>query len=200
MTKTTAKKIFLLTNLVLVGLTLLTGASIIDFHRSHKGAKPGPAGEAVRPGKPEYDLSRKNRGLKEYAVIFQKDIFNTDKGLVTTVGNKETAEIKESELNLELKGTVIGAGKTSYAVILDINSNIENVYSLGDFIMGARVTEVLKSKVILDLNGEKQALALDQSQSNDLVGTPMALRGRAVPPPLRARLPALPRRAPKGST
>jgi hypothetical protein len=72
---------------------------------------------------------------------------------------------KESELNLELKGTVGGTGKTSYEVIIDRDSSIENVYSLGDFITGARVTEVLNSKVVLDVNGERQALMLEQDNS-----------------------------------
>ena len=109
--------------------------------------------------------------MSDYAAISEKDVFRSSKGATKSAVNEE-ADIEVTELNLALKGTVVGEGRSSYAVIVDNDSGKEDVYFQDDFVLGARITRITKNKVILNLNGKEEALLMtDQSRALPELGS-----------------------------
>jgi len=177
MTKTTTKRIFFLVNFMLAGLILWTATSIVAFNRSTaKGKKSRSGNPSVAPVQRPPLI--KNKAIAAYSLISAKNIFQTAKLTAPPPEMNEDVELHETELNLELKGTVVGGDRHSYAVILDMNTNLEKFYAQGDFVMGARIARIQKSRVILDLEGEMEALMLEHQDEPGLQAGPV----RKMPP------------------
>jgi general secretion pathway protein C len=99
-------------------------------------------------------------------LITAKDVFHTKKETGKTPGKEQDEEIKVTDLNLELKGTVVGDGKESYAFILDRGSRKEEVYYANDYVMGAQILRIMKGRVILNVDGREEALLMtDESRT-----------------------------------
>jgi type II secretory pathway component PulC len=182
-----SKRIFLLGNLLVLALALWVTASMaltwISERRSAGSLKEtlsGPPGSRAA-------VPRQGKTLSDYALISEKDVFQAEKadakGLV-----REEAEIQVTERNLQLKGTAVGEGPKSYAVIYDHDSNKENVYFLDDYVMGARIARILSNKVILDSNGKEEALIM-ADERRALSGVDPSFQPGSVPratPPARS--------------
>ena len=166
------KRFLLLGNVLLSGLTIWVGVSIVTTW-----ALSGRAGDVdlIVPSKmsmPKDLASSKGRRLEDYALIASKDVFHTTKETAKTAGKDQGEEIKVTELNLELKGTVVGEGKDSYAFILDKVSRKEEVYYANDFVMGARILKIMKGRVILNVEGKEEALLMvDESRTLPEMGS-----------------------------
>ena len=160
------KRFLLLGNILLSGLIIWAGVSIVTTWAS--SGRTGDADLSV-PSKmsmPKDLASSKGRRLEDYALIASKDVFHTTKETAKTAGKDQGEEIKVTELNLELKGTVVGDGKDSYAFILDRGSRKEEVYYANDFVMGAQILRIMKGRVILNVDGREEALLMvDESRT-----------------------------------
>jgi len=166
------KRFLLLGNILLSGLVLWVGVSIVTTWAS--SGRAGDPGLSV-PSKmsmPKDLTSSKGKRLEDYALIASKDVFHTTK-LTAKAGEKDQAEeVKVTDLNLELKGTVVGDGKESYAFILDRGSRKEEVYYANDYVMGARIVRIMKGRVILDVSGSEEALLMtDESRTLPEMGS-----------------------------
>jgi len=73
----------------------------------------------------------------------------------------EEKTIKSTELDLKLKGTVVGENRNSYAIILDGKTNKEDLYYLNDIVQGARIVQVLRDQVVIELKGVKEVLLME---------------------------------------
>jgi general secretion pathway protein C len=167
-----SKRILFLGNLVIIALVSWMAASIVLTWVSQRRGAGFLKGEALGVPSSRESVPRQSKTLADYAVISEKDVFRSAKGGTRSAAGKEEAEIKLTELNLGLKGTVVGEGRSSYAVILDLASGKEDVYFQDDFVLGARITRITKSKVILDLNGKEEALLMmDESRALPEVGS-----------------------------
>jgi general secretion pathway protein C len=115
---------------------------------------------------PKEPPSSRGKRIEDYALIASKDVFHTTKETAKTTGKDQGEEIKVTELNLELKGTVVGDGKESYAFILDRGSRKEEVYYANDYVMGAQIIRIMKGRVILKVDGMEEALLMvDESRT-----------------------------------
>jgi general secretion pathway protein C len=184
-----SKRILVLGDLIVTALVFWVAASIaltwVSERRgeiSHKGEVQGlPRSTGAPP--------HQSKTLADYAPISEKDVFRSSKDTAKSV-TREEAELKMTELNLGLKGTVVGEGRGSYAVILDLDSGKEDVYFQDDFVLGARITRIMKSKVILDLNGKEEALLMtDESRALPGTRSAPAVRPTPRPPPRRVVTP-----------
>lgn len=166
-----SKRILVLGNVVITALVFWMAASIVLTWISQRGSTGFLTGDAsVRPSSREA-VPRQRRTLADYAVISEKDVFGSSKDASKSAVTQE-ADIKVTELNLQLKGTVVGEGRSSYAVIVDHDSGKEDVYFQDDFVLGARIARITKSKVILDLNGKEEALLMtDESRALPELGS-----------------------------
>jgi general secretion pathway protein C len=182
------KKFLLLGNVLLSGLIIWVGVSIVTTW-----ASSGRAGNAdlIIPSKmsmPKDLASSKARRLEDYGLIASKDVFHTTKETAKTAGKDQGEEIKVTDLNLELKGTVVGDGKDSYAFILDRGSKKEDAYYVNDFVMGAQILRIMKGRVILNVDGKEEALLmLDESRTLPEMGSAEEKAGAEAVKPAEQR-------------
>jgi type II secretion system protein C len=182
------KRFLLLGNVLLSGLIIWVGVSIVTTW-----ASSGRAGDAdlIIPSKmsmPKDLASSKGRRLEDYALITAKDVFHTTKEAAKTAGKDQAEELKVTELNLELKGTVVGDGKDSYAFILDKGSRKEEVYYANDYVMGAQILKIMKGRVILNVDGREEALLMmDESRTLPEMGSAEEKAGAEAVKPAEQR-------------
>jgi type II secretory pathway component PulC len=129
--------------------------------------------------------------LKDYQGIIDRDIFHTT---AKPTSAKVGKSVKPSDMDLRLKGTVIGENRNSFAIIQDGTTMNEELYSVNDFVQGARIVEILADQVILSLKGSKEALIMAEETSPAVPRK--RLKKRAAPPrakPSRAKRPRRPK-------
>ena len=153
------KRTLVLGNLIVMGLAFWMTASIVLTYVSHRRGADSSQQDLAAPSGSRSAVPPQGKTPADYDMISDKDVFRSgkidSKGLV-----REEAKIQVTERNLQLKGTVVGEGPRSYAVIVDHDSSKEDVYFQDDFVMGARIARILKNKVILDSNGKEEALLM----------------------------------------
>ena len=168
----TLKQFLLLGNILLSGLVIWVGVSIVTTWASIGRAGDSALSVPAKESSPKDQISSKGKRLEDYGLIASKDVFHTTKETGKTAGKDQDEEIKVTDLNLELKGTVVGDGKESYAFILDKGSRKEEVYYANDYVMGARIVRIMKGRVILNVSGSEEALLMvDESRTLPEMGS-----------------------------
>jgi type II secretory pathway component PulC len=188
-------RFLLLGNILLSGLIIWVGVSIVTTWASNRRAGDSDLSVPAKASIPKDLTSSKGKRLEDYALITAKDVFNTTKQTAkqtaSTAGKDQSEEIKVTELNLELKGTVVGDGKDFYAFIQDRGSRKEEVYYVNDFVMGAQIVRIMKGRVILNVDGKEEALLMvDESRTLPEMGSPGEKAGAEAVRPAEQR-PAL---------
>jgi type II secretory pathway component PulC len=160
------KRFLLLGNVILSGLIIWAGVSIVSTWASSRRAGDDALNVPAKASMPKDPAASRGKRIEDYALITAKDVFHTTKETAKTAGKDQGEEIKVTDLNLELKGTVVGDGKDSYAFILDRGSKKEDAYYVNDFVMGAQILRIMKGRVILNVDGKEEALLmLDESRT-----------------------------------
>lgn len=189
------KRFLLLGNIILCGLIMWVAVSIVTTWASNRRAGDTAVTAPAKTLISKDLTSSKGKRLEDYALITSKDVFHTTKETAKTAGKDQGEEIKVTDLNLELKGTVVGDGKESYAFILDRGSKKEDAYYVNDFVMGAQIVRIMKGRVILNVDGKEEALLmLDESRTLPEMGSAEEKPGGE---PVQ---PAVQRPAPQGMT
>ncbi len=75
------------------------------------------------------------------------------------------ANLDKSELDIVLVGTIGGSGGTQRAFILDKKNRKQDLYSEGDEIKGANIKQILRGKVILEVEGREEFLDMSEAAS-----------------------------------
>jgi type II secretory pathway component PulC len=165
------KRFLLLGNIILSCLILWAGVSIVATWASSGRTAAADVSVPSKMYMPKDRAASKGKRLEDYALITAKDVFHTSKEIAKTAG-KDDEDIKVTDLNLELKGTVVGDGKDSYAFILEKGSKKEEVYYANDYVMGAQILRIMKGRVILNVNGSEEALLMaDESRTLPEMGS-----------------------------
>jgi general secretion pathway protein C len=172
------QRIIILVNLALLTLGAYFGAGLVY---QIAGARSGMAQTGSEPQAPT-PARREAAGkpLAAYTPIMQRDLFKTAKTPTPPppTDRVKLEELEETQLKLKLWGTVSGLEKRSYAVIEDTQKREQDLYRVGDSVQGATVKAILRSRVVLSVNGKDEVLAMEQ-----LVG------GTAAKGPARRRKP-----------
>lgn len=100
----------------------------------------------------------------DYAVVYEKDLFNTAQKAVADqeIEPSELDKMEKTELNLRLWGTITGTNGKSYAVIEHKSKREQSLYQKGDKIDQARIKMILRKKVVLSVNGKDEILELEE--------------------------------------
>jgi general secretion pathway protein C len=182
------KRFLLLGNVLISGLIIWIGASIVSTWASNRRAGDSALSVPAKTPTPKDLTSSKGKRLEDYGLIASKDVFHTTKETAKTAGKDQGEEIKVTDLNLELKGTVVGDGKDSYAFILDRGSKKEDAYYVNDFVMGAQILRIMKGRVILNVDGKEEALLmLDESRTLPEMGSAEEKAGAEAVKPAEQR-------------
>ena len=182
------KRFLLFGNILLSGLILWVGVSIVTTWASSSKEGDSSLSVPAKMSMPKDISASKGKRLEDYALIASKDVFHTAKQVAKTGSKDQAEEIKVTELNLELKGTVVGEGKESYAFILDKGSKNEEVYYSNDFVMGAQILRIMKGRVILNVDGrEETLLMMDESRTLPEMGSAEEKAGAGAVKPAQQR-------------
>jgi general secretion pathway protein C len=78
--------------------------------------------------------------------------------------SKKTSQSQEepglSSLNLKLLGTVVNESGSSWAIIQDLETDRQEMVSVGSVVAGARVVSIERDRVVLNVNGKEEILLL----------------------------------------
>jgi type II secretory pathway component PulC len=182
------KRFLLLGNILLSGLIIWVGVSIVTTWASNRRAGDSTLSAPAKTSSPKDLTSSKVKRVEDYGLIASKDVFHTTKETAKTAGKDQGEEVKVTELNLELKGTVVGDGKDSYAFILDRGSKKEEVYYANDYVMGAQIVKIMKGRVILNVDGKEEALLMmDESRTLPEMGSAEEKAGAEAVKPAEQR-------------
>jgi len=188
LTRTNLKIVFVLVNLALWGLIIYAGVSIgMDIWSGGKtDPELAPAGDS-QPTAVRTPIEGR-KPVQTYNRIVAQDIFGTTRKTVQpkAVQPVQPIELKETPLNLKLKGTVVGDNVASYAMIFDGRTRKEEIYRVQEYVQGAKIVEIRKDSVILQGSKGKELLSLSSTDS-----TPDApqIPAKVPPRPLRRRVP-----------
>ncbi len=182
------KRFLLFGNILLSGLILWVGVSIVTTWASSSKEGDSSLSVPAKMSMPKDISASKGKRLEDYALIASKDVFHTAKQVAKTGSRGQAEDIKVTELNIELKGTVVGEGKESYAFILDKGSKNEEVYYRNDFVMGAQILRIMKGRVILNVDGREEALLMvDESRTLPEMGSAEEKAGAGAVKPAEQR-------------
>jgi general secretion pathway protein C len=101
--------------------------------------------------------------LSDYQAIIARNIFNASGETASpAVVSVDIDQLKQTELNLKLWGTVVGQNGQAYAVIEDTKSREQQLYRAGDTIQNALVKLILREKVVLRVQERDEILAMEE--------------------------------------
>jgi general secretion pathway protein C len=132
-----------------------------------------PGGEAVRP-------------LSYYQHINERNLFQlkSDEPQKAEELKPNVEELKQTQLQLKLWGTVLGGEEDSYAVIEDAKERSQNLYKVDDQIQNAVIKEIQREKVVLMVNGDYEILEMEKVESGPTARTAIP-RQPAIQPELQ---------------
>lgn len=169
------RRFLLLGNVLLSGLIIWAGVSIVTTWASSRRGGDDALSLPAKPSISRDLTSSRGKRMEDYGLIASKDVFHTTKDTAKKAGKDrqgQAEEIKVTELNLELKGTVVGDGKDSYAFIMDKGSRKEDVYYANDYVTGAQILRVANGRVILSVEGREEVLLMsDESRTLPEMGS-----------------------------
>lgn len=158
------KRLFQALNLLLVTLAVFVSVKIfygVVEYRLHRFAP------VYKSGKPIGAVGEIKTGTvpADYGEIIQRNLFNTARAAVKRGPEPQVplTAIKQTDLNLKLWGTVATEDRSAglaRAVIEERKSREQCLYRVGDAIADARITEILRNAVVLDVNGRKEKLTV----------------------------------------
>ncbi|MBE0583869.1 MAG: hypothetical protein IH612_08880 [Desulfofustis sp.] len=130
--------------------------------------EPAPAGEERRPINPET------------SVITDRNLFASRTGDLEIVSEEEPAEVIEpSSLAIVLMGTVTGPDEQQRAIIYDEKIGRQELYEKGDYIQQAAISQILRGKVIISIDGKNEMLDISEARN---VNVPVVAPQPAVAP------------------
>ena len=128
-----------------------------------------PAEETVTPGTPAAKEGPMPAGAKrDYSIILTRNLFGPQFKTENTPAPPAVdvaANLDRSNLEIVLVGTVGGSEGTNRAIILDRKTRKQDLYKEGDEVKGANIKEILRGKVVLEVQGKEELLDMAEAAS-----------------------------------
>jgi general secretion pathway protein C len=180
----TAKKYFMIANVLLITAGVYLGVSAV-YTISTAWLSPVEMPQQVHPGKVALKQQDDHPPLSRYGAIAKRNLFNTNSDLEIPTQAINVDNLKETDLNLKLWGTVTGKGRRAYAVIEDTKTRKQNLYRIGDTIQDATLKLILRQKVIFSVKDRDEVLGMQEAGAAKKSGpSPRVARRGASPPKL----------------
>ena len=187
------KRLFPLVNIVLIAAIIFSSVDTaykmlaaqlnpIDWHKPtisrHRSGLNPPKFQTPPPSK--------------YKAIVDRDIFQTNSNVDTTAEKIIVENVKPTEMNLKLWGTVVGNDPSrAYAIIEEPSKKRrrenQHLYRHGDIVQGAQIKKILREKVILSVNGNNEILHIVEPQSSGKARRIRNVSNRQRKQPVRQR-------------
>lgn len=145
-----------------------------------------PVEETVEPGTPAAKEGPVPAGTKrDYSIILTRNLFGQQFKTEDTPAAPAVdvaANLDRSGLEIVLVGTIGGSEGTHRAIILDKKSRKQDLYKEGDEVKGANIKEILRGKVILDVQGKEELLDMAEAATvRPAVKAPQGPSSRQIP-------------------
>jgi general secretion pathway protein C len=105
----------------------------------------------------------KKSPLTVYNPIVDRDLFDTKATVEVAPKTVDVEALEQTSLQLKLWGTVTGPPEEAYAVIEEGGKREQNLFRIGDAIQNATVKLILREKVILNVDGKDEVLAIEKT-------------------------------------
>lgn len=104
---------------------------------------------------------------QDYRAIVERNLFHTKEKTEKKTRSEpvQTKSLKPTKLLVKLWGTVSSGEDASYAIIEDQKKKDQNLYRIGDTIQNATVKEILREKVVLNVQGRDEVLEMEKLES-----------------------------------
>ena len=122
---------------------------------------PGETPQAY-PSKMTFKQQDDHPPLSRYNAITKRNLFNTNPDIKAPAQALNVDNLKKTDLNLKLWGTVTGQDRKAYAVIEDTKTRKQQLYRLGDNIQDATVKLILRQKVVLSVGDRDEILGMEE--------------------------------------
>lgn len=102
----------------------------------------------------------------DYRIILKRNLFGPPPGSDKTATDpveKPEEVLTASSLQIVLMGTITGSEGVERAIILDKNSQKQELYEKGDAIQGASIKDISRGKVILSYAGRDEILDISEA-------------------------------------
>ncbi|HIJ55901.1 MAG TPA: PDZ domain-containing protein [Deltaproteobacteria bacterium] len=160
------KLLFTVLNLFFLIAAVYLGHSAYQKIRPDQGIdKPviqEPAKKAVS------SKSKPSSSSENYRAVVDRNLFHTKEKPEENSKPPEPAQsepLKPTRLLVKLWGTVTSGEDSSYAIIEDKNKKDQNLYRIGDTIQNATVKEILREKVVLNVQGKDEVLEIEKLEA-----------------------------------
>ena len=133
----------------------------------------------ARVGKPRPPFDR-------YRAIVDRDLFDTieDTTEKAPAPKIDLENLEQTKLNLKLWGTVTANDDKdgiARAVIEEPKFHRQGLYKVGDTIQQATISEIFRNSVVLDVNGKKEKLTIEEKSDFQKAGADIASMYRPEP-------------------
>lgn len=175
------KKLFLLIDLLLIALAVYIGVKGIYAVIASRLDTLPPATTARDTSAPIRQADRPP--YSDYRLIVQRNLFQTVTGAEKTSESIALDSLEETELKLNLCGTVASSDpNNSFAIIEDESKRKQNVYKINDTVQNATVKRILIDRVVLlSASGKEEVLLLQKlSGSSSASKSPASSTARAT--------------------
>lgn len=178
----TIQRTILIINLAIIALAAYFGVSLF-----YKITAFQLKAEKIPVDAPDAVIAVKNTGHRpfdDYRPILTRDLFKTSKTPAPATAKKEVNldDMEQTQLNLKLWGTVTGSEEQAYAVIEDTQKREQNLYRVGDSIQNAVVKMIRRAKVVLQVDGRDEVLAMEEIQQGSSSSRRSVSRSRPAMP------------------
>ena len=185
------KNIYTIIKIIAIGAVIFMGVD--TFYSIVGGKLEQPDFENVsvisKPGNAKRPVVRR---LSDYDIINRRSIFGktADEPKNTEEDLSEVENLEPTSLDLILLGTAPINHEESYAIIEDKQKRSQDIYHIGDSVKNAVIKNILRNKVILNVNGKDEILlkADTPTQTGDI--SPVSPANRPSVPQREGSVPA----------
>jgi general secretion pathway protein C len=179
-----------------INIVLITAISFLSVDTAYKifAAQLNPV------ARPKFEIPKNSSNptelkippLSKYKTILERNIFHSSTQSAATAEKTIIENIKPTERNLKLWGTVVGNDPArAYAIIEESGTNSrrrqQSLYKRGDIVQGAEIKKILREKVILNANGDNEILRIVKPQSSGRIQRARSAYNRPLNRPIRQR-------------
>ena len=178
----TAKKYFTIVNVLLITAGVYFGVNAF-YTIGTAWLSPGEKPQAYSR-KAALQQQDDQPPLSRYSAITKRNLFNTNPDIKAPAQALNVDNLKKTDLNLKLWGTVTGQDRKAYAVIEDTKTRKQQLYRLGDNIQDATVKLILRQKVVLSVGDRDEILGMEEigAAKRGQESPRVARRAAAAPP------------------
>ncbi len=130
---------------------------------------------------------RVSRPLKTFQTIMDRNLFGSvDSKIVEAEAPVEIETLEPTSLKIALLGTVAGDQANAVAVIEDRKKRKQDLYKVGDSVQDALIKKILRGKVVLEVGGKDEILAMEETTASSSSSTPGTSPRRSTPANVQA--------------